>query len=419
MERSLRLAAAGLIAVLALGAFVGAADARKASPTGAQPIEVASSGLTLLTPPFALGELGLELPGVSPAELASVGLLAGPAPDSDGDNLLTVDDDLLDCPNAEFTSIQAAVLAADPYDRIKVCRGLYLEQVDIPDTKDGITLFAASFQQAVIKAPPVMAEPGDIVRVRARDVTIRHFVISGPLPDTLFCSLETRTGVRVDEGGSATLSGNRITEIRSTTLAFFGCQNGIAVLIIDAGAYADVAHNLIDRYQKGGVVVDGMGAAADIHHNEIVGPGPQPTIAPNGVQFSTDATGEVDHNEVSGNSFTGGGFAGTGIILFDLRGDVNVHHNEVFMNDDGISLYTAQNLLISHNYSHDQSIFDGLYAFFDTANNRFEYNRAERNTEHDCHDDSNGPGTGGSANFWIKNHGLTENKPGLCKRTGP
>ena len=36
----------------------------------------------------------------------------------------------------------------------------------------------------------------------------------------------------------------------------------------------------------------------------------------------------------------------------------------------------------------------------------------ERNFEHDCHDDSNGGGSGGSANFWIKDYGLTEIKPG-------
>jgi hypothetical protein len=39
----------------------------------------------------------------------------------------------------------------------------------------------------------------------------------------------------------------------------------------------------------------------------------------------------------------------------------------------------------------------------------------ERNVEHDCHDDSTGPGTGGSANFWIKDYGLTEDKPGLYR----
>ena len=41
-----------------------------------------------------------------------------------------------------------------PGDKIKVCRGVYLEQVTIPDEKDGLTLFSVPALQAVIKAPP-------------------------------------------------------------------------------------------------------------------------------------------------------------------------------------------------------------------------------------------------------------------------
>src|SRR5262249_12930889 len=44
---------------------------------------------------------------------------------------LVVDDDKLECPNAQFSSIQAAVDAASPGDEIHVCKGLYAEQVNI------------------------------------------------------------------------------------------------------------------------------------------------------------------------------------------------------------------------------------------------------------------------------------------------
>jgi hypothetical protein len=346
-----------------------------------------------------------------------VGPAAAPA-DSDGDNLLIVDDGA-DCANAEYQTIQAAVTAADPYDRIKVCPGTYPEQVTIPASKDGITLFSEGFLQAVIKAPPVMADPGDIVHVDgAQDVTLRHFTIAGPLPDHLFCSLFVRTGVRVDGGGSATLTDNHITEIRSASPLFRGCQNGIAVLVGRSfegeTGRAQVGHNLIDHYQKGGVVVDNAGSYGNVHHNEIVGdPGPQ--IAPNGVQVSRGASADVDHNDVSGNSFTLGG-AGTGIILFEANGPgLTVGYNDVYENDDGISLYDVDGSLIEHNFSHEQTVFDGLFADADSMGNRLEYNRMELNAEHDCHDDSVGGGTAATANFWIKDRGLTENREGLCR----
>jgi SLT domain-containing protein len=32
-----------------------------------------------------------------------------------------------------------------------------------------------------------------------------------------------------------------------------------------------------------------------------------------------------------------------------------------------------------------------------------------------AHDDSVGPGTSGTANFWLENHCQTQNRPGLCE----
>jgi nitrous oxidase accessory protein NosD len=156
-----------------------------------------------------------------------------------------------------------------------------------------------------------------------------------------------------------------------------------------------------------------------VHHNQIVGPGVQPAIAPNGIQISRGAGGNVHHNVVKENSFETIAFnIGTGILIFEARENaVTVGYNDVFLNDDGISLYTTSGALIEHNHSHDQRVFDGLFAFADTSNNRFSYNQAERNTEHDCHDDSVGAGTAGSANLWDNNLGDTESRPGLCKAT--
>ena len=407
--------------VLLACALIAAAPAAAGSPSpadgGSAPASV--PGPTLFTSLFALG-IDVGSIGVSAAELATVGPSAAQS-ETDGDNLLIVDDGA-DCPNAEYATIQEAVTAADPYDRSKVCPGTYPEQVTIPATKDGITLFSEGFLRAVIKAPPVMLDPGDIVRVNgAQDVTIRQFTIAGPLPDHLFCSAFTRTGVKVDGGGSLLLTDNHITEIRSTNPALRGCQNGIAVRagsrFENTTGTVELANNLIDHYQKGGVVIDNAGSYGNVHHNEIVGPGVQPTIAPNGVQVSRDAGADVDHNEISQNSFAFPFAAGTGVLLFEPGpGLVTVGFNEVFLNDDGIGLYDTDDSLIEHNYSHDQRVYDGIFADSGSTNNRIAYNRMERNAEHDCHDDSVGGGTAGTANFWIKDHGLTENRVGLCKR---
>src|SRR5439155_13932758 len=163
----------------------------------------------LPTLPFQLGEVGTTALGVSDTELAGVGLSgidpADSATSSSG-SLLTVDDDLAQCPHAQYMSIQVAVTAALPGDQIKVCAGTYSEQVLISTGKDGLTLFSEVPLAAVIQAPPTIAADvvsfKSIVRVSgAQNVTIRHFTITGPGPG--ICD-SIRYGVRVDSGGSAT-----------------------------------------------------------------------------------------------------------------------------------------------------------------------------------------------------------------------
>jgi hypothetical protein len=48
-----------------------------------------------------------------------------------------------------------------------------------------------------------------------------------------------------------------------------------------------------------------------------------------------------------------------------------------------------------------------------SAGNRVRRNRTVGNAEHDGHDDSAGTGTAGTANVWLANWGVTENRPGL------
>jgi parallel beta-helix repeat protein len=418
------LAAASALALImsATVSTVLAADHGRAQPFdgGAIPLNNAFPDV-LKTLPFAIGEIDLSALGVSQTELASVGPAGAAAPEtSEGPNTRTVDDDGNDCPNAPYQSIQQAVDDSNAGDRIKVCPGLYEEQITIPADKDGLSLFSQKRLQAVIKAPQTMAEPGDIILVDgAQDVGIRQFVITGPLPDHLFCSLEIRTGVRVRGGGSATIYGNHITQIRSQSPALRGCQNGIAVAagrqVQGQVGRIELSQNLIDEYQKGGVFVDNVGSSGQIDHNEIVGT-ITPVIAPNGVQISRGAGARLDHNKVSFNQYSVSSDAGTGILIYQAgAGLVRIDHNAVFKNDDGISLYTTSSQTVDHNNSYQQTRYDGIYMYSDTSDNQIAENKAYQNAEHDCHDDTVGTGTAGTANFWEHDQGQTQNRPGLCK----
>ena len=93
----------------------------------------------LVTYPTALAGLGDTLPTFDPTDVAiagipdtAVGIDSAPAvalPDPPPGTTLIVDDDHMQCPNATFTSINAAVTVAAPGDTIKVCPGIYRENV--------------------------------------------------------------------------------------------------------------------------------------------------------------------------------------------------------------------------------------------------------------------------------------------------
>jgi hypothetical protein len=403
-----------LAAMLVLGAGQAVAGP---SPEGGSSTTTATVGPVSITAPFALGEVDLSALGVSATDLLTVGPI--PMSTTTAGNLI-VDDNLLDCPNAQYISIQAAVDDALPGDKIKVCRGTYIEQVTIPAGKNNLTLFSAPDLQAIIKAPPVMLDPKAIVRVStSQNVTIRHFTITGP--GSGGCD-SIRWGVRVDSGGSALITDNHITEIRDMGLS--GCQNGIGVLLgrnrpdispadVTVGS-GKVVHNLIDRYQKGGVLVDNTGTSTgEVAYNEVTGE-PSPIIAQNGIQVSRAGRGDAHHNKVSMNQYLPGGVEATGILLYSNTVPARAHHNEVFMNDAGVTLWTVVgNAEISYNNARNNMY--GVVAYSPSSDNLIAYNKAFENTVLDCRDDNGTP----TANRWVKDLGRTESPPGICKQAGP
>jgi hypothetical protein len=348
------------------------------------------------------------------------------------------------CNDPGYKTIQSAMNAAVAFDRINVCPGTYQEQVTIATAaKDNITLVSVTPLAAIIKATTVStpAAAYDIVTIDgARNVTVRAFTITGPLPDTSFCNLFILTGVRVKGGGSANILLNHITEIRSTNPALRGCQNGIAIAVgrqfESQVGQANIIGNLIEKYQKGGIYVDNAGSSAQITGNVVRGEGPVNFIAQNGIQISREAAATILRNRISDNAYIvpiGLDMdTATGVLLYGAT-RATVNRNVLNRNQDGIDLFTmlAGNAIVSDNIVigglmafpaelGTLDLGDGIFADTDTANNQLLRNFLRDNREHDCHDDSTGPNNPPAfvANIWRDNDGRTENKPGLCRRTG-
>ena len=287
------------------------------------------------------------------------------------------------CNDPGYSTVQAAVTAASPGDRINVCPGTYTEEVTIPAGTNNIVLRSVRRWEAVIKAPAVMLGPTkSILRVNgATGVTILAFTITGP--SGVGCD-GIRYGVRVDGGGSADILGNHITQIHDTP--FSGCQNGVAVLVgrqseVTTGS-ARIIGNVIDTYQKNGPTVSNPSSYAEISHNRILGIGPTAVIAQNGIQASGGATADIRHNFVSGNIYTPQTFASTGILLFG-PGDVLTEHNTLTSNDVGVYVFETTASRSPYNRIR-ASTFDGLILQLGSGNQA-----AHNKTDH-----NKGPGIG-------------------------
>jgi Right handed beta helix region len=135
-----------------------------------------------------------------------------------------------------------------------------------------------------------------------------------------------------------------------------GAQHGVGVFYTtlnqDASstgtaATGTVSGNVFERYQKGGIVVNGPGALVTISGNTVTGEGPVPYTAQNGIQLGRGATGTIVDNTVTGNAYTGLlNASSSGILVFGggaypLTTGVSITHNAVIGNDMGVYVYNA------------------------------------------------------------------------------
>src|SRR4051812_19088212 len=323
----------------------------------------------------------------------------------------TVDDDHVQCPDAQYTSIQAAVQSAAPGDTVQVCAGTYQETVTVD--KDNLKLYSTPRQAAIIKAPMVIpTATGAIVDITANGVDLDRFTITGPGGGP--CN-SLRYGVFVGDGdgASADIRDNRITEIRDNP--FGGCQNGVGARIgsqfLGAVGHGTLYGNYIDRYQKGGVVVDGDNTTATVQQNRTQGAGPTGTIAQNGIQVSRNASADVLQNIVLDHTYANPQIASsTGILLFQAGPGVDVDQNEGTRNDDNLGAYDTTGAVVDHNDFWRSTVYDGIYMNSDANGNTITNNYLRDNSQFDCDDAGN--------NVWQNNDGVTQNKPGLCNPNG-
>ena len=227
----------------------------------------------------------------------------------------------------------AAATASGAYDPVITApaAGLTANATDLFDNS-GIAA------QIFVQTPPGAAQP--------TSVTITNIAVDGSNNQITGCGPDL-VGIYY-QNASGTLS-HVVARNQQLTQDLFGCQSGLGIFVesgYGSGGQAVVNINTssVHGYQKNGITVDGSGTSATLTGNYVVGVGPTPLIAQNGIQVSDGATGKISNNSVTDDVYInpdGGPYASaSGILLYDSGGapgaPINVSGNFVTNTQNGI-----------------------------------------------------------------------------------
>jgi nitrous oxidase accessory protein NosD len=363
------------------------------------------------------------------------------------------------CDKAGYTTIGAAVAAAAAGDTVVVCPGTYTEfvQVNKSITLRGFnTTLGKCFKTEGLSPDPtrdtIVDPPGPLsgigFDVRAESVTIQRFVIT-----------DADTGIQTDPSTAG-------HTLRENTLLL----NGFGIhLHADGASRTAVTENCFRQNAAapgGDAIFSNQGVRnVRISENEFYKTVhvPQATEAADIVMFGTVEDVRISRNTsrdsetfaslsgshdstITRNEVNGDGTASAIFVGGDTT-DMVVSRNKIEDARRGIRFCAqctvgapATGVTVARNKIEDM-VEDGIVANPTSltssviedndakkngrdgirierpgnANNLIKDNEPEHNTDYDCHDDTTGGGTAGTANIWKKNEGKTSTPPGLCE----
>ncbi len=286
-----------------------------------------------------------------------------------GANLL-VDDDRVQCPGADHTSLQDAVDAAQPGQTIFVCSGLYAGTVTVPAGKTGLTLLGAGGAPADRIGDPTMEaildgspaeEPG--FDIQADSVAITGFTVQNT----------GRTGIEIKAEDGVTLingamvSGNRLDTTGDPEVAGTDCAGGRG---INFELVADIL----------------------VEDNVVISP------CGGGIRLKNVTGGIVQNNLIDGSRKRPGIPLRGGSSNNTIAGNVSRNNREA-----GISAKDSTGNLIEANMMQDNGVpGEPLRPIPGSGSNT------------DADDDTNLPLTNPPDNTWLNNDCATANRAGLC-----
>ena len=270
------------------------------------------------------------------AAAVAIGLLTSTAHAA----VLTVDDDGLDCFNAPYTTIAAAVNDANAGDQIMVCPGLYAEQVVI--TKRLSLVGQRSGSRAVTIRPTSL--PQSLATTIPKILPNGNPVTAGIVVDSVF-AIVSNVDVDMSQSGVAgctpLLAGiyfrntsGSVTDTLVKNVQVVGhpeCDSGVG-LFIESGQTGDhfgkqifgraavrVERDLFIDYQKAGFAANGVGTVVKVRNSKAVGIGLSGNAVQNGFQIGLGAHGKVLDSAALGHASVIADKTAAGFLLFGTQ----------------------------------------------------------------------------------------------------
>jgi parallel beta-helix repeat protein len=273
----------------------------------------------------------------------------------------------LTVPSSQYSTVQSAVNAAKSGDTILVEPGTYTGQIVITTSK--ITLTTPSRQpNATLAAPATLTGDAAIIDIiGAKHVVINDFNIVG--------NTSTQFGIFVNNGGSATITNNSISNI----LGSGGAGIVVGRALQNTTGSAIVIGNSVSSYTIAGIVIDNTGSTGTVTCNTVTGLGNAADtstlmVAQEGIQVSFGANAEVLDNFVTNNTTTAAevGADSVGILLYQPGTCTFVESNIVTGNNFGVFVYYCNQVQVGGNVVYNNAN-DGIQ-LFETSNSSIEFN---------------------------------------------
>ena len=353
-------------------------------------------------------------------------------------------------------SINVAIAAASPGDKIQVCPGTYPERVVVDKALTLVGDTASLSRSTCVAGTGGTNSATDTIvngiDVKSNSVTIKNFTsqnaqypaAGGPAPgiqvgtpaenwvklqnnviqgnlmgvylngdhDSVLGNCIRNNNAAGSASGSGIYSDQGLTNSTIGRNNFTGHTN-VAVNVIGSSTFPvwDVTITLNNAIKDSTIMVIGVNdvdITRNVSRNSLY----------NGIQVDEPNTVPVSNDvDVENNSISSCGFSG--IQLFGSRHSDVQGNNVRNCVDRGIGLRLGSNAdgaawnQIDHNTLRNNGT-NGIEAVLLTHDNRFERNSATGNATWDCLDSSTGTKTAGTANTWVNNLGPKASPPAIC-----